>query len=166
MSLSIPHGQNSNLSIAAVVPRTIDVMSMQLFYAAYQQGSDGFLKSWWDFSHEVNSGHIVLATIDDEDEYRSVFGLELMHDREGPYLNLMFYVGRLSVRLVGELTWWIFEFAQLYKQQERADLVRLKIGGRKGWRAFVKRMGLEMDQDGFISEYQEVFYHGRFGRLQ
>lgn len=165
MTLTLPHGENSDCEFFAY-DKGIDILTLQAFYQAYEMGSDGYYQNWWDFSREVRRGHIICVSITEPD-YRSCFGLELMIDDEGPYLSMLFYVGRLTRKLVRELAWWLFQFAQHYKHEQGFDgYCRLLVGGRPGWRALIERMGLTIDPRGFIYEDQEGFRYGYVQRLQ
>jgi hypothetical protein len=165
MTLALAHGENSDVEIHAW-GKDLDILTMQAFYQAYEQAADDYYQNWWEFSSQVRSGHIVCVSIVEED-YRSVLGIELMRDRKGPYISPIFYCGRLTKKLVRELTWWLFQFMQLYKEQEGFDgYGRLYLGGRGAWQALIYRMGLYIDPEGFISEDQEGLRYGRFQRLQ
>jgi len=165
MTLALAHGENSDVRILAH-GKDLDILSMQAFYQAYEEAADDYYQNWWDFSAQVRNGHIVCATILEPD-YRSVIGIELMRDRRGPYISPIFYCGRLTKKIVRELTWWLFQMMQLYKEQEGFDgYGRLYLGGRGAWQALIYRMGLHIDPEGFISEDQEGLRYGRFQRLQ
>lgn len=165
MTLALPHGENSDVTIHAH-GKDLDVLSMQAFYQAYDMAADGYFRNWWEFSAAVRNGHVVCVTIEEPD-YRSVFGVELMRDGKGPYINVLFYAGRLTRHLVRELTWWLFQFMQLYKQQEGfTGYGRMYLGGRGAWQALIYRLGLTIDPEGFVSENQEVFRNGNVVRLK
>lgn len=165
MTLALPHGENSNIEFRAW-PKDIDILTLQAFYQAYEMGGDGHFQNWWDFSAQVRKGHVICVSIE-EDDYRSCFGIELMKDEDGPYISFLFYVGRLTKKLVRELVFWLFMFMQHYKQEQHFDGDgRLYLGGRGGWQALVYKMGLTIDPFGFITENQEGFRHGHVGRLQ
>jgi len=141
-------------------------MTLQSFYQAYDLASDGYYQNWWEFSAEVRNGHIVCVSIIEPD-YRSVMGIELMSDGQGPYISLIFFCGHLTRKLVREITFFLFMFMQHYKQQEHfGGYGRLYLGGRGSWQALIHRMGLTIDPEGFISENQEAFKDGRFKWIQ
>jgi hypothetical protein len=164
MTLALAHGENSRPEFRTL-GRDLDVLQMQGFYDAYELAADGFYRNWWEFSAQVRSGHIVCVLIVEED-YKSALGIELMRDKHGPYINPMFYTGRLTRRLIRELVFYLFMFLQHYKQEQHfGGFGRVFLGGRSGWQALAFRLGLRIDPEGFVSEDQETLRHGIFKRL-
>lgn len=163
--MSAARGLSSDIRIAAVEPHA-NIHLMQACYAAYREGGDGFLRNWWDFSTQVRKGHIIPAVIEWQGQWAQI-GVELLFDKDGPYLGILYYNGSVNMRVAEHVMYWLFVMLQKYKAQRGLgpdEEAYVQVVGRPGWRRMIKRLGLYQDEDGFISDQQGVFSHGLFGR--
>lgn len=154
-----------------------DLPSWQLrqFWRAYWRASDR-LFDMVTFFRLARAGHIVCAWVaerdpdDDVFDVVATFGLELMIDRHGqPYTQFIFFDrdpdGDQAPSRLLDMAPLVVEtclrLSMTYKDAERfRGEMRLLLKGRRGWRRVVRRLGLVMDEEGWISENQEVFHHG------
>lgn len=162
MSMTAAHG----ISFEVLSP-DIDALKVQDLFRAYQAGPDDEFSNWWDFYREIRSGHIVPGVVADRGQVVALFGVELMN-RPGPWLNLLFYTGRISRPIMREMVWQLYRMLLFYKQEiGRADEVgAVRILGRPGWRKIAKSMGFEMDRRGFVFDDQKGVKHGYVSRFQ
>lgn len=152
--------------IVAIEPHC-SILALQYSFAAFQAGGDSFYKNWWEFSQDVRHGHIIPAVIDRDGQGVAQFGVELMRDSQGPYISLLYYCGAFDLVMGGRLLRWLDVVLQQYKHGFGLSIDQeayCKIVGRDGWRRICRRLGVYMDEAGFISDQQEVIRNGRFRR--
>lgn len=161
-------GRNSDVHVQALTPDT-HLRGIQLAWQAFQLGGDEFYKTWWEFMQDIRHGHIVPVVMWWDDGKAAQFGMELMADDNGPYISFLYYVGSVDGRSMNAIVAYLYAALQSYKQgfgMGPEDEAYVRIIGRPGWARWLKRLGLYMDETGFISDQQEVLYHGFFGRKQ
>jgi hypothetical protein len=144
-----------------------DLLTMQMLFRAYEMGSDTEFSNWWDFRREVRRGHIVAGAIYINHAPVAYFGVELM-TKPQPWLNLLFYAGRISRPLMREMVHRLYSLLQMYKSElGRSDEVgAVRIVGRPGWRKIAANMGIEMDRRGFVFDNQKGIKNGYVRRFQ
>ena len=96
------------------------------------------------------------------------FGLELLsHPKDhGPVFSLAYYAGEITADLVAELAFFLYN-AMLYHKQELGTSRRgyLRIVGRPGWKRLISRIGVTMDDDGYIADDQPAVINAQIRRL-
>lgn len=158
-----------------------DMPSWQLraFWRSYWASGDRDF-GMMEFSRLVRMGHLLCIWLLEKDRMggdlaqwmvSGQFGVELMHDFDGPYTQFVFFDRDVRDPTRGDLwdvlpcvvmTAW--QITQMYSEAEGfGGEQRLFLGGRKGWRRVVKALGIEM-REGWISNRQEVFGHGNVRR--
>jgi hypothetical protein len=168
-----PPGINFEFACLVLGP-DMPAWQLRAFARAYDRAGD-----WrWSprtFRRNVRDGHVICCVVVRQDlSVAAQFGIELMIDRDGwPFTQFLFFESAPDERrlralqklvpLVVETAWRI---SMAYKEAETAFpyKMRLLLIGRKGWRRVVKKLGLQMDEEGWITEDQEAFRHGIFGR--
>lgn len=144
-----------------------DQMSLRECFGACCVGGDGWYRSWWDFARDVRSGHIVPFIVEHGDN-ETQFGIELMKHPEtgGPVFSVLYYTGELNGQLLSELAFFLYESMQMHKRTLKLNTPGyLRVMGRPGWSRLIKRMGLEMDADGYIAEDQPAIQLGQIKHL-
>ena len=141
--------------------------TLQSFWRAYRDGGDDAY-SQARFENLVRTGNIICFAIAGGGVVKAQFGLQLMRDRHGPYVQFIFFASDFArLELARELPAVVdtcLRTARLYKQAEKykGDM-RLLLVGRKGWRRVARRLGLVMDDRGWITENQKAFKNGYVG---
>lgn len=160
-------GNRFEPSITAIAPNC-NVRTMQLCFAAFQAGGDGFYRNWWEFQADVKEGHIVPCVVHWGDDFAH-FGVELMElDDRAPCLNFLYWLGPLDPDILPVIAQWLYHALQRHKKHmgfpsHQEGFVR--VVGRRGWRRMIRNLGLHMDGLGFISDKQKAVQHGLFGRF-
>jgi hypothetical protein len=127
------------------------------FYVSYRHACRDATWSFTKFSTLIGEGTIVCTeVIDTHGTVVARYGLEVMHDQIGNYVNILFLEGvgfHAYSRLVIEAIW---QAARSLSEDPRAYL-----GGRqKAWKRFLKKHGIRFEGC-FICGRQEAFGHGR-----
>jgi hypothetical protein len=149
------------------VPSDADHLSLRECFAAFCVGGDGYYKTYWDFATDVRSGHVVPFIVEHGDN-ETHFGIELMHHPEtgGPVFSVLYYTGELSGQLLSELAFYLYTSMQDHKRIMGTNAPGyLRVVGRRGWSRLIKRMGMEMDEDGYICEDQPTIRLGLIKHL-
>lgn len=160
-------GRNCDRRITALAPDA-NIRQVQLAFAAFQAGGDEFYKNWWEFMQDVRHGHI-LPVVMAWDNQAAQFGLELMADDNGPYLSFLYYCGAVDIEGAAAVVDYTYHALQHYKKGFGLgpdDEAWVLLVGRPAWRRVVRRLGLHMDDIGFISDQQRSARYGLFGRQQ
>lgn len=150
-----------------------DHLTLRECYAAFCVGGDGFYRDWWDFARDVRKGHVVPFVIEhisfpSGQHAETHFGIELMtHPKTGgPVFSVLYYTGELNGELVSELTFFLYQAMQNHKLDIHTQKHGyLRVIGRPGWKRLVKRIGVTMDDDGYISEDQPAIRYGMLKHL-
>lgn len=161
--MSLVPGRNSSRLLVALSPDA-NIRQIQLAFAAFQMGGDEFYKNWWEFMQDVRHGHIVPVVMQWEDR-AAQFGLELMADDEGPYISFLYYCGQVDMEGAAEIVAFTYRALQEYKKGfglGPEDEAWVRLIGRDGWKRVVRRLGLYMDDKGFISDQQRSARYGLF----
>jgi len=144
-----------------------DHLTLRKCYAAFCVGGDGFYRDWWEFARDVRRGHVVPFVIEHGNK-ETEFGIELMlHPQTGgPVFSVLYYTGELNGDLFSELVWFLYESMQNHKLAMHTQKHGfLRVIGRKGWARLIRRIGVEIDADGYISEDQPAIRYGRMKHL-
>jgi hypothetical protein len=138
--------------LAADMPQTV----LQACRDSYLASGDGKLSDA-DFEQLTRDGHIINCAVFDE-FCRAVFGLELMKDRDGPYTSFLFFDlwhGRLAP-IAETVIAMTYAVTRAYADGEGSTKpLRCLLRGRDGWERMVRRLGIEMDHNGWIREEQQ-----------
>lgn len=129
--------------------------------SAHSSGFRQFLIKPERFRDLMDRGNIVVYVISEKGNAECVFGLQVMHDDAGDYLNFLFIYGFVerAIPLVVQscfVTW--YEHCRL-KQLDQEG--RLLIVGRKGWERILRKWQVEYvkERDGKYWIYE--FARGR-----
>jgi hypothetical protein len=151
----------------ALEPDT-DQLSLREAYAAFCIGGDGFYRDWWEFARDVRRGHVVPFIIEHGNR-ETQFGIELMSHPEtgGPVFSVLYYTGELSGDLISELAFFLYDAMQHHKLSLHGHNKPgyLRVVGRKGWARLIRRIGVEIDDDGYIADDQDAVRYGMLKHL-
>jgi hypothetical protein len=132
------------------------------FRDSYLSSGDGKM-SMADFDQLTREGHIINCAVFDEVFCFALFGLELMKDRDGPYTSFLYFDlwhGRLAP-IAETVIAMTYAVTRAYADAEGSSApLRCLLRGRDGWERMVRRLGIEMDHDGWIREEQQYPWLG------
>lgn len=170
MNMRLVLGRNFEPPTITAIDPDCNIRSVQLCFAAFREGGDGFYKNWWDFQYDVRRGHIIPAVMqwrERDQVHAAQLGVELMKDDDGPYIQLLYYNGDFTPTAAPFLAAWLHQILAHYKVSfglSADDEAWCLVKGRPGWRRVIRRLGLAQDEAGYISDQQGVIFNGLFRR--
>jgi hypothetical protein len=153
-SIARAHGLRSDGGVMAYVlgPDAEDA-SVREGYISYRIGGDDkYVYS--RFKSYVRMGHVVLGVIEDGGEVRARFGVELFDG----YVSMLYVEGSGMDRWIRELIDVLMRIGAANARFMEEPVLYIK--GRPGWRRIIRRLGIEIDHNGFVAGWQEALRNG------
>jgi hypothetical protein len=158
-SIEAGHGQSYDDGVTVHVhgPSLSD-WKIRKAHQAYRIGGDGRY-AYSRFKSYVRTHRIVVGEVELMGKTRAWFGVELLWNRHGPYASMLYICG-------SGMDVWIWDLIDALKRIGAAHTAflsepKLYIRGRKGWARAIKRLGIEVDNQGFVWGWQEALRDGR-----
>lgn len=161
MNIRPEHGQSYRLEFAAYGPG-LRGKPQKRFFESYRKSASRFhgseTYSAGKFRALIGIGAIVCCEVTIDDEHMADFGLELLEDNEGPFLGLLFFEGKALRLYVRDMVGVCFSAVKANNAALGFEGEgRLRICGWSGWPRVLSRLGLIVDENGFIREFQPAF---------
>jgi hypothetical protein len=128
------------------------------FWRSYLQGGD-LTYDYQKFVHLTLTGQLLHYEVNGFNGLvLGRFGLQISGDARGAYVTLVYLEAQFLSEFVSQVISIIYHLANLIVPQWVEP--RAKVQGRKGWPRYLRRAGLKIDKDHFVSGWQEYFGYG------
>lgn len=151
------HGSSSSAYAVTYGPDT-PAERLADFYQGYHYGTlDAELMSRKKFTTLVRGGQVINSGVWQDGILKAIWGNEVNQVGDRRWLSFLYMTGQLPAPVLHKVALQTWKLARAAQCIDTAGRTRVYIRGRKGWRRKLARIGLRVDEMGFVIDDEAGF---------
>ena len=164
MNIALDLGSSSK-PVALTYGPDMGLLLIADFYQAYVYGTLDVEPMPRDrFVEKIRAGELICSGVWDDDVLRLVWGNEVRNSINGRFLSFLFLMGALPMPVLHKMALQTWKIARLSGCVNLHGKTRVYIEGRKGWVRKLKKIGIRLDERGFVVEDENGWMPGIGGQ--